>query len=48
MIERKFVAERVKERQILEFVSETLKNVGHSHTKMVRTPLGEKIIVFSS
>ena len=48
MIERKFVAERVKERQILEFVSETLKNVGHSHTKMVRTPLGEKIIVFAS
>lgn len=48
MIERKFVAERVKERQILEFVSETLKNVGHSQTKMVRTPLGEKIIVFAS
>ena len=48
MIERKFVAERVKERQILEFVSATLKNVGHSHTKMVRTPLGEKIIIFAS
>jgi small subunit ribosomal protein S3 len=48
MIERKFVAERVKERQILEFVSATLKNVGHSSTKMVRTPLGEKIIIFAS
>ena len=48
MIERKFVAERVKERQILEFVTLTLKNVGHSHTKMVRTPLGEKIIIFAS
>ncbi|HSU72315.1 MAG TPA: 30S ribosomal protein S3 [Candidatus Binatia bacterium] len=48
MIERKFVAERVKEHQILEFVSATLKNVGHSHTKMVRTPLGEKIIIFAS
>jgi len=48
MIERKFVAERVKEHQILEFVSATLKNVGHSYTKMVRTPLGEKIIIFAS
>ena len=48
MIERKFVAERVKEHQIMEFVSATLKNVGHSHTKMVRTPLGEKIIIFAS
>ena len=48
MIERKFVAERVKERQIMEFVTFTLKNVGHSSTKMVRTPLGEKIIIFAS
>ncbi|MBI4151316.1 30S ribosomal protein S3, partial [Candidatus Woesearchaeota archaeon] len=48
MIERKFVAERVKERSILEYVSFTLKNVGHSSTKMVRTPLGEKIIIFAS
>ncbi len=48
MIERKFVAERVKERAIMEYVSFTLKNVGHSSTKMVRTPLGEKIIIFAS
>jgi small subunit ribosomal protein S3 len=48
MIERKFVAERLKEYQIQEFISETLRNVGHSHTKLVRTPLGEKIIIFAS
>ena len=48
MIERKFVAEKLKEYQIQEFISETLKNVGHSHTKLVRTPLGEKIIIFAS
>jgi len=48
MIERKFIAERMKEFQIQEFISETLKNVGHSHTKMQRTPLGEKIIIFAS
>ena len=48
MIERKFVAERLKEFQIQEFISETLKNVGHAYTKMQRTPLGEKIIIFAS
>jgi len=48
MIERKFVAENMKEFQIQEFISNTLKNVGHSHTKLVRTPLGEKIIIFAS
>jgi small subunit ribosomal protein S3 len=48
MIERKFVAERMKEFQIQEFVTKSLKNVGHSHTKVLRTPLGEKIIIFAS
>src|SRR3989338_8176304 len=48
MIERKFVAQKMKEFQIEEYISESLQNVGHSHTKMVKTPLGEKIIIFSS
>ena len=48
MIERKFVAENVNEYQIQEFVQESLKNVGHSHTKLVRTPLGEKIVIYAS
>jgi small subunit ribosomal protein S3 len=48
MIERKFVAEQLKEYQIQEFISNSLKNVGHSHTKVQRTPLGEKIIVYAS
>jgi small subunit ribosomal protein S3 len=48
MIERKFVNDNVKEFRIQEFVTATLKNVGHSHTKMIRTPLGEKIIIFAS
>ncbi|MBN2111532.1 30S ribosomal protein S3 [Candidatus Woesearchaeota archaeon] len=48
MIERKFVAEQLKEFQVQEFISNTLKNVGHSHTKLQRTPLGEKIIVYAS
>ncbi len=48
MIERKFIAERLKEYQIQEFISQTLKNVGHSHTKLIRTPLGEKVVIYAS
>ena len=48
MIEREFVKQKKKEYQIQEFISESLSNVGHSHTKMQRTPLGEKIIIFAS
>lgn len=48
MIERKFVAQKMKEFQIEEYITQNLENVGHSHTKMVKTPLGEKIIIFAS
>ena len=48
MIERDFVKQNKKEFQIEEFVSDKLKNVGKSHIKMQRTPLGEKIIIFTS
>lgn len=45
MIERKFVSEKVREFQIQEFISQTLKNIGHSATTVQRTPLGEKIVI---
>ena len=48
MIERKFVAEKLKEFQIQEFINEALKGGGQSHIKLQRTPLGEKIIIFAS
>jgi len=48
MIERKVVAEKMKEFQIQEYIAENLRNSGHSHTKVQRTPLGEKIIIFAS
>jgi len=48
MIERKFVAQKFKESQIQEYITQNLKNVGHSHTKMIKTPLGEKIIIYAS
>lgn len=48
MIERKFIAQKKKEFQIQEFIAQNLKRVGHSHTRLQRTPLGEKIIIHAS
>lgn len=48
MIERKFVEENVKEFMIQEHISKNLRNVGHSHTKVMKTPLGEKIVIHAS
>lgn len=48
MIERKFISENIKEFQIQEFIEQNLSKVGHSHTKMIRTPLGEKIVIYAS
>jgi small subunit ribosomal protein S3 len=48
MIERKFVAENLKEFQIEEYLRSTLGKAGLSYIKMQRTPLGEKILICSS
>ncbi len=48
MIERKFVAEKIKEFQIQEFIGEKLSDVGLSHTKMQKTALGERIIIYAA
>lgn len=48
MIERKFVAENLKEFQIEEYMRSILGKAGISYIKLQRTPLGEKIIVCAS
>ena len=48
MIERRFIAQKMKEYQVEEYISNNLKSVGHSHTKMLKTPLGEKIVIYAS
>ncbi|MBI2208700.1 30S ribosomal protein S3 [Candidatus Woesearchaeota archaeon] len=48
MIERRFIAQKMKEHQIEEYISNNLRSVGHSHTKMLKTPLGEKIVIYAS
>ena len=48
MIERKLIKQKLKEYQIQHYISSTLQNSGHSHTKLQQTPLGEKVVVFTS
>ena len=48
MIERKIISQKIKEFQIHEYISNNLRNSGHSHTRLQRTPLGEKIIIYAS
>lgn len=48
MIERTVVASKIKEFEIQVFVGNNLRRVGHSHTTLQRTPLGEKVVVHAS
>ena len=48
MIEREFVKQKKREFHVQEFIANQLKRVGHSKTKIQRTPLGEKIIIHAS
>lgn len=48
MIERQFVAQKIKENQIQEYIEKILAKAGYSHTEIHRTPLGEKITIFTT
>lgn len=48
MIERQIVAQKAKERQIEEFIFSYLGKLSCSHIAMQRTPLGEKVSVYTS
>ncbi len=48
MIERQFVGQNMKEYLIEDYIAKTLSNVGLSHTKLVKTPTGIKIIIYAS
>ena len=48
MIERKFISQKLKEFQIQEYVGSLLRGTGYSHTEIQRTPLGEKVIVYTT
>lgn len=48
LIERKFVAQNIKEYEIKQYLFQELNRVGLSDVKLQRTPLGEKIVVTAS
>lgn len=48
MIDRKIVAQKVREFEVQEYVQDHLQNVGLSKIKLQLTPLGEKIVVYTS
>lgn len=48
MIERQFISQNLKEKQIQEYLKSQLRKTGYSHAEIKRTPLGEKIIVYTT
>lgn len=48
MIERKFIAQKVKELQIQQYVVSQLGKIGNSKIEIKKTPLGEKIVIYSN
>jgi small subunit ribosomal protein S3 len=48
MIERKFVSQNLKEYEIKEYLVKNLNRAGVSEVRLIRTPLGEKILIAAS
>ena len=48
MIERNILSQKLKEFHIKEYISKEFAKTGYSHTKIQRTPLGDKIIIYTS
>jgi len=48
MIERRFINQKIKEHQIQEYIASQLGKTGYSHTEIQRTPLGEKVIIYTT
>ena len=48
MIERDIIKKSLKEFHIKEYMADVVGKSGYSHTEIQRTPLGEKVIVYSS
>lgn len=48
MIERQILSEKMRKQQIEEFIFQYLNRASYSHTEIQKTPLGEKIIIYTS
>ena len=47
MIEKKFISEKVRYKMVQEFIESKLGDAGYSHTEIKKTPMGERIIIFT-
>ncbi|MEK6856789.1 MAG: 30S ribosomal protein S3 [Nanoarchaeota archaeon] len=48
MIERKILSQKMKEFKIREFISKKFMKTGYSHTAIQKTPLGDKITIYTT
>ncbi len=48
MIERDIIKKKISEFKVLEYIAEVLDRPGYSHTTIQKTPLGEKITIYTS
>ena len=48
MIERQFINQKIKEFQIQEYIKAEFIGTGFSHIEVLRTPLGEKVVIFTA
>lgn len=48
MIERKFIAEKIREREVEEYIATEIGRDKYSFLQIKRTPLGEKITIYTS
>jgi len=48
MIERQIVNQNIREYLVKQYLAKELSKTGYSHTEIKRTPLGEKVIIYST
>ena len=48
MIEKEIIKKKLKEFEIQEYIAEVLDRPGYSHTTIQKTPLGEKVTIYTS
>jgi len=48
MIEREVIKKKLKEHEIKEYMANVVGKTGYSHTDIQRTPLGERVVIYTS
>src|SRR3989344_9236164 len=48
MIEKNMLKKKIKEFEVMEYIENVMDKPGYGYTEIQRTPLGEKIIIYTS